>query len=243
MQPQQQEIKKIKVERPDNDVVGVSSDLCQVVRADHDYIDLMVDAVKREVIQDEDDKIPQLLEGVANEGNEREASESDDDDISIDDFFDSDDITDDQEEEEEEEEESAPPPSGTGEFFNLSQLADVSLAAEGRLFENHPLSKKVKQLRAEKSGDGGGFGSRSHPSHQRQQRLMQIAIPENASHIIICTNDGDKVRNNNNGRPVSKRRHRRDDYTCQDCGKKYSTSSNLARHRQTHRQVEMILAQ
>ncbi len=101
--------------------------------------------------------------------------------------------------------------------------------------------------------------------HNSNKRTMQIELPDNASHIIICTNNNGvagRVEVNRGkaaaaaaakkARTVEARRPTPEDkdpvesdpnkgvlggegHICTDCGKRYSTSSNLARHKQTHR--------
>ena len=143
----------------------------EVVRADHDYLEMMV-AVKEEKP----------------------------DEVTF--------------EDEDEEEEVSPPIVEDGEkFFNLSQLAEVSLAAEGRL-EDKSLSDEIKKARAT----------------QASKRSMTTTTPKMLQLAeIVCGNDESALKSMS---PCSS------SYTCGDCGKKYSTSSNLARHKQTHRSLE-----
>ena len=167
-------------------------------------------------------------------------------------------------------------------FFNLSQLAEVSLAMEGRS-EDQDLNQRVQQAaaRAAKATEPSARpipailasltpqplpGSVVLPqqpmplpdvSRPGGQRTMQIVLPDNASHIIICTNNNqsenvisspvtpvgtpalspankEKSEASDLINPPAKNKGQQQ-YTCNECGKKYSTSSNLARHRQTHR--------
>ena len=99
-------------------------------------------------------------------------------------------------------------------------------------------------------------------------RTMQITLPENATHIVICTASNERkeiqlprfapinpskqqqqhqqqvlkkkplttVQNSESSRiVVNKKTNSKLEHSCCECGKKYSTSSNLARHKQTHR--------
>ena len=129
---------------------------------------------------------------------------------------------------------------------------------------------------------GGQPSTGAFPSRMGT-RKVELTVPENTTHIVICTSNDVKNTNNNisvdlattlgpsstlqgpnpNGDPgdeeeidppsmtnqvsptilvkpakiMSKANglHKKNDYTCLECGKTYSTSSNLARHRQNHR--------
>jgi hypothetical protein len=103
---------------------------------------------------------------------------------------------------------------------------------------------------------------------------MQITLPENATHIVICTASNERKEiqiprfpspitpvkqqqqlqvqqqqqqvqrkkfpksfqeNVEISKVANKKTSSRLEHACGECGKKYSTSSNLARHKQTHR--------
>ena len=100
-------------------------------------------------------------------------------------------------------------------------------------------------------------------------RTMQITLPENATHIVICTASNERkeiqlprftpinptkpqqhqvqqvpkkkphITGQNPDDPpkivANKKTSSKLEHSCSECGKKYSTSSNLARHKQTHR--------
>ena len=61
----------------------------------------------------------------------------------------------------------------------------------------------------------------------RSERNIQIANTGNPKYTIDSVNNEEYV-NDEDG-------NRKTNYNCSECGKCYSTSSNLARHRQTHR--------
>ncbi len=147
----------------------------------------------------------------------------------------------------------------TQEFFNLAQLAEVTLAMEGQSEDPYLTARVQEVARRQRMPTKWPASLPTAPTLSQQQnpqaggtRTMQIVVPENASHIIICTNEGNKSGSSNitNGRDVGQRLGNHDrgrmskplqGYTCSDCGKKYSTSSNLARHRQTHRYTPVLL--
>ncbi len=162
------------------------------------------------------------------------------------------------------------------QFFNLSQLAEVSLAMEGRS-EDKALTQKVRAALARSKVDvaaslmlpkvplppavvaaatAANNNNNSNSSNSNLgARTMQIVLPDNASHIIICTNNNgvagrleiangsrnpisDSNSNSSNNNKVSNSLNTSpsgEGHICSDCGKRYSTSSNLARHKQTHR--------
>jgi uncharacterized Zn-finger protein len=105
---------------------------------------------------------------------------------------------------------------------------------------------------------------------------MQITLPENATHIVICTASNERkeiqiprfhaaVKQQQQQqqhqletkKPLSRPDHAdlpkqlpgmkksgsgsKLEHVCNECGKKYSTSSNLARHKQTHRLAKKSL--
>jgi len=139
--------------------------------------------------------------------------------------------------EEEDEQEQHLVQTPLADFSALSRLAEISLAVEGRS-EDADLNERVRL-------------------HQRQQqqedeanvtlpvvggRTMQIVLPEDATHIIVCTknNNGkkaDKARKMASNKIKSAASESEEGHICSDCGKRYSTSSNLARHKQTHRSI------
>lgn len=165
------------------------------------------------------------------------------------------------------------------QWFNLSQLADVSTSTTltPQIDES---SLQAARTLAELSLMGR---NKKEVESRMADRPMSICVPNNATKIIICTS-GEQSQNQNrqqsnfsgtlispsgilittpnmiitqyNQTPISsssfltsmdglklpdlrksqsKDEQGRARYTCVVCGKHYSTSSNLARHRQTHR--------
>lgn len=87
------------------------------------------------------------------------------------------------------------------EFYNLTKLAEVSLAAAaGRLFH-----------------------TKYHPSRDDQNKWPEQEYPEDLSRDASSPESPD-IRTS-------------EVHSCPECGKRYSTGSNLARHRQTHRSL------
>ena len=154
------------------------------------------------------------------------------------------------------------------DFSSLAQLAEISLVAEGKTRDEH-LSEKIRQARELQQYRVGQQNGNQVPNPISQARTMQIVLPDNASHIIICTNENNNNNRHLNGNPsvigpprllpkppnmtsmiranhklersVKQSRFKtnknkiQNAYHCGECGKTYSTSSNLARHKQTHR--------
>ena len=104
------------------------SELGQVVRADHDYIDLLVN-VKHEASDDENDLEQQITVPM----NIKEEVIDDDDVEDID---------------EEDEGEMEVDKRDKEMFDNLATLADVSLATAGKLEADQSLRRKIDQARA-----------------------------------------------------------------------------------------------
>jgi len=250
-----------------------SSELGRVIRADHDYIELLVN-VKSESDSNmsELDEEPELVpEAPLPPVQIKEEVITEDTDNSSQSMFD-----------------------------NLATLADVMLASAGQL-EDKSLKRKIDLARAKISQTILPI-----TPEMSSKRTMQITLPENTTHIVICTS-GDakdpsskslvgnvtatsvvglggsnsrnrseisirnlvKTNNNNNsegggGGSISnsnkkdlsrikaaatnnvtgdgtaasgKAESGKQEYECAECGKTYSTSSNLARHKQTHRSL------
>ncbi|KAH8303816.1 hypothetical protein KR018_008191 [Drosophila ironensis] len=137
------------------------------------------------------------------------------------------------------------------ELFNLTQLANVTLAAG-------PLEEKLPQsLYASSSDDDCNYYS--HKVFDRK-KLRRCTISDSNS----CTSSRSSVRQTARIRILRVDEDQagyqqeqevlaeqqavdsgafsaspllEDEHICPECGKKYSTSSNLARHRQTHRSI------
>lgn len=97
-------------------------------------------------------------------------------------------------------------PDCPDELYNLTKLAEVSLAAaNGTLM--HP---------------SASFLGCTYSEAYSQPQIGSAPVPE--------------VKDGSDGRK-SVDPESADDHECPECGKRYSTSSNLARHRQTHRSL------
>eukprot|EP00095_Tigriopus_kingsejongensis_P007215 maker-scaffold1268_size51707-snap-gene-0.17 protein:Tk07215 transcript:maker-scaffold1268_size51707-snap-gene-0.17-mRNA-1 annotation:"transcriptional repressor scratch" len=180
----------------------------ETVRADHDYIDLLVDVNDDSTISESACPCPSLT-------------------------------------------------NNNGDLFNLHQLAEVSLAEEGKLVDED-LAAKIHQVRSQQHEINLIKSHTDNMLLPSSKRTMKIVLPDNASHIIICSKgnpreqrvlDLAQVTSSSNAHEDETQEFLSDsptspspvypsspsDFVCTDCGKKYSTSSNLARHRQTHR--------
>lgn len=77
----------------------------------------------------------------------------------------------------------------------------------------------------------------------KKPETVETFIDKNITEIEDSSFSNSETESSNNDYPVMKRRFSEsmggsdDVHICPECGKKYSTSSNLARHRQTHRSL------
>ncbi|KAG8212623.1 hypothetical protein J437_LFUL013906 [Ladona fulva] len=95
------------------------------------------------------------------------------------------------------------------ELYNLTKLAEVSLAAAaGHVFVPQPIPSSVRE-ESSRDGEEDDDGSR----------------------------DDDEDYNFSQRSNSPRQRNSAEYHGCPECGKRYSTSSNLARHRQTHRSL------
>ena len=126
---------------------------------------------------------------------------------------------------------------------SLSTLANVTLATAGHLNEPR-LNEEITRARENLKPI---LNQTESKTTTKSLRKVELTLPENTTHIVICTSDKLNTSTNNNNiaigvtnkftsesKPLTKK-VKNNDYKCAECGKKYSTSSNLARHRQTHR--------
>ncbi|KAH8302650.1 hypothetical protein KR044_009255 [Drosophila immigrans] len=125
------------------------------------------------------------------------------------------------------------------ELYNLTQLADVTLAAG-------PLSTAAKNARMlphnfyASSDDDSTYNSYSHKVFDRR-KLRRCTISDTNS----CASSQSSSQSHSSNEEQSPAQNSSsssssssdDEHSCPECGKKYSTSSNLARHRQTHRSI------
>ncbi|XP_022214144.2 protein snail homolog Sna [Drosophila obscura] len=116
------------------------------------------------------------------------------------------------------------------ELYNLTQLAEVTLAA-GPLITD---AEVKPHFYACSSDDDSNYYS--HKVFDRR-KLRRCTISDSNS----CTSSSSS--SHQSGEPQEQEQHdhqeqaAEDEHICPECGKKYSTSSNLARHRQTHRSI------
>jgi len=169
------------------------------------------------------------------------------------------------------------------ELYNLTKLAEVSLAAAAGTLIHHsnviyqrPTSPRIAQYPAEASrtlesrstvqvmeNQDQDLGERTRlfferieterdslETRSKENTTLEIHLsPRHSScssqevscHSIVPVIDVDPVSSTAiQGRKtaaVEPKPEDNEDHECPDCGKKYSTSSNLARHRQTHRSL------
>ncbi|XP_034483252.1 transcriptional repressor scratch 2 [Drosophila innubila] len=137
------------------------------------------------------------------------------------------------------------------ELYNLTQLADVTLAA-GPLITaaiNETYTKPMSvnnSICYASSDDDSTYNSYSHKVFDRS-KLRRCTISDTNSCASLTSNSSSQssvksLSSSEEQSPVlasnsSSSSLLDDEHTCPECGKKYSTSSNLARHRQTHRSI------
>ncbi|XP_065161136.1 transcriptional repressor Rhit-like [Atheta coriaria] len=103
------------------------------------------------------------------------------------------------------------------ELYNLTKLAEVSLAAAaGKIFEGRHLSVH--------SRSPDDIITYTHKLFDKSSRTPRSHIITNDSIVVTPERLVDASTQNDCS-----------EHECAECGKRYSTSSNLARHRQTHR--------
>lgn len=127
---------------------------------------------------------------------------------------------DDDEEEEEEEDEDEDEEGKRGECSALGSALGSSRPPSAAVAYTYDAllvtdGRSKKKLRG--SSSSGGCSSRAEPEDN--------CVPE--------ANLGDEEPDSPSGGPGGKAR-----YTCSECGKHYATSSNLSRHKQTHRSLD-----
>ncbi|KAG5323234.1 SCRT1 protein, partial [Acromyrmex heyeri] len=175
------------------------------------------------------------------------------------------------------------------ELYNLTKLAEVSLAAAAGTLIHHnnviyqrPASPRIAQYPAEASRILGSrssiqvmenqdqvLGERTRLFFERietEREILETRSKENAALEIrlsprhpSCSSQEESCHSkvpvvpgigvdpvsvsstasiqNRRTAAVESKSEDNEDHECPDCGKKYSTSSNLARHRQTHRSL------
>ncbi|XP_034941603.1 zinc finger protein 845-like [Chelonus insularis] len=70
-----------------------------------------------------------------------------------------------------------------------------------------------------------------------KSRLSSTHLEQDSRKLFAINQPITPARRNSSGHSDSSKTDDNEDHECPDCGKKYSTSSNLARHKQTHRSL------
>lgn len=118
------------------------------------------------------------------------------------------------------------------DLYNLTQLAEVSLAVGpiNTSFKTEQSQTPQKDSKILSSSDEDSVGYYSHKLFDRKKVRRSFNSESYSSGNGSQSSSGEE-----NSYEPKMRRNCEDDHVCPECGKKYSTSSNLARHRQTHR--------
>lgn len=118
------------------------------------------------------------------------------------------------------------------DLYNLTQLAEVSLAVGpiNTSFKTEPLHQHHQDSKNLSSSDEDSVGYYSHKLFDRRKARRSFTSTSYSSGNGSQSSSGEE-----NFYEPKMRRNCEDEHVCPECGKKYSTSSNLARHRQTHR--------
>lgn len=117
------------------------------------------------------------------------------------------------------------------ELYNLTKLAEVSLAAaSGQLYHHRhlsaaPFAPSPVQVQKSLTTETGY----AHKLFDRDRDRVNVVRSEACKPLGKTKDGASGAVGDNLGEGAQ--------HECPDCGKRYSTSSNLARHRQTHRSL------
>lgn len=130
------------------------------------------------------------------------------------------------------------------ELYNLTQLAEVTLSVgplvtdevkplplyassdDDSNYYSHKVFDRRKLRRCTISDSNSCASSSSSSTSSRQSSEDHLGLQ---GHSSVHQHHGEQ------GEILNSTSLLEDEHICPECGKKYSTSSNLARHRQTHR--------
>lgn len=123
------------------------------------------------------------------------------------------------------------------ELYNLTKLAEVSLAAAAGQILDHPhLSTNNKNNNNNNIKDSDYSYTYTHKLFDKSTKAPRphlIKKNENVEKHSETNSSFEILPSSQNNSEIIQTEHH--EHECSDCGKRYSTSSNLARHRQTHR--------
>lgn len=130
------------------------------------------------------------------------------------------------------------------DLYNLTQLAEVSLAVgpintfKTEPHHNHQQLQLQQQQEQEQQFDSKNLSSSDEDSvgYYSHKLFDRRKVRRSFTSTSYSSGNGSQSSSGEENIYESKmRRNCEDEHVCPECGKKYSTSSNLARHRQTHR--------
>ncbi|KAF5279103.1 hypothetical protein FQA39_LY05781 [Lamprigera yunnana] len=127
------------------------------------------------------------------------------------------------------------------ELYNLTKLAEVSLAAAAGQILDHPHLSTTNSDKSHNNNnkDNDYSYTYTHKLFDKSSRALRPHLLKNEnmqSHLEVSSSNSDvKTSSKSSLLNLESIQAEHHEHECSDCGKRYSTSSNLARHRQTHR--------
>lgn len=110
-----------------------------------------------------------------------------------------------------------------------SSSSDIEL-----VIDTSPAVKRQKHSTQSMHGKRSG----EHDRHRQSSKSKSAQVIGMTIFDSVMINDGRSKRNNADAEVIHISEKRKGRYKCPQCGKQYATSSNLSRHKQTHRSLD-----